>query len=117
MFFVDGEKLPSINGTGTEDYFLGAWDFNGKPFAYQLFGAPVVGSELEGSRWSVYRFNLDSPITFTQSLRDTIEHGTANNRGDNFYSVAYWYQTEPHAPFPPLPPVEDRIPRVHPASP
>ncbi len=27
MFFIDGEKLPSINGTGTEDYFLGAWNF------------------------------------------------------------------------------------------
>src|SRR5437773_7693362 len=34
MFFVDGEALPSINGTGTEDYFLGAWDFGGKPVAY-----------------------------------------------------------------------------------
>ena len=25
MFFIDGEKLPSINGTGSEDYFQGAW--------------------------------------------------------------------------------------------
>ncbi len=116
MFFVDGEKLPSINGTGTEDYFLGAWDFGGKPFDYELFGAPVVGPERAGSRWSVYRFHLDSPITFTKSLRATIEHGTANNRGDNFYSVAYWYQTLPHAAFPPLPPVEDRVPRLHPAQ-
>ncbi len=116
MFFVDGEKLPSINGTGTEDYFLGAWDFGGKPFDYQLFGAPVVGPERQGSRWSVYRFHFDSPITFTKSLRATIEHGAANDRGDNFYSVAYWYQTEPHAPFPPLPPVEDRLPRVLPAA-
>jgi hypothetical protein len=112
MFFVDGEKLPSINGTGSEDYFLGAWDFGGKPFAYGLFGAPVVGAERQGARWSVYRFHLDSPIPFTKSLRATIEHGTANDRGDNFYSVAYWYQTEPHAAFPPLPPVEERLPRV-----
>lgn len=110
MFFVDGEKLPSINGTGSEDYFLGAWDFGGKSFSYPLFGAPVVGPELDGSRWSLYRFHLDSPITFTRSLRATIEHGHANDRGDNFYSVAYWYQTEPHAPFPPLPPVEARLP-------
>jgi hypothetical protein len=114
MFFVDGEKAPSINGTGTEDYFLGAWDFGGKPFAYGLFGAPQVGPERAGSRWSVYRFHLDSPITFTKSLRATIEHGHANDRGDNYYSVAYWYQTEPHAPFPPLPPVDDRLPRLHP---
>jgi hypothetical protein len=109
MFFVDGEKLPSINGTGTEDYFLGAWDFGGKPFSYQLFGAPVVGPEKQGSKWSLYRFHLDSPITFQKSLRATIEHGTSDDRGDNFYSVAYWYQTEPHAPFPKLPSVEERL--------
>lgn len=115
MFFVDGEKLPQINGTGSEDYFLGAWDFGGKEFSYGLFGAPVVGAEREGARWSVYRFHLDSPIPFTKSLRATIEHGAANDRGDNFYSVAYWYQTEPHAVFPALPPVGDRLPRVIPA--
>jgi Protein of unknown function (DUF2961) len=112
MFFVDGEHLPSINGTGTEDYFLGAWDFGGKQFSYPLYGAPVVGPEREGSRWSAYRFHVDSPITFTRSLRATIEHGTANDRGDNFYSVAYWYQTEPHASFPALPAVDARLPRV-----
>jgi hypothetical protein len=113
MFFVDGETTPSINGTGSEDYFLGAWDFGGHSFAYGLFGAPVVGPERVGGRWSVYRFHLDSPIPFTQSLRATIEHGHANHRSDNFYSVAYWYQTEPHAKFPPLPPLEERIPRLH----
>lgn len=109
MFFVDGEKLPSINGTGSEDYFLGAWDFGGKAFFYQLFGAPVVGPEKKGSKWSLYRFHLDSPITFKKSLRVTIEHGAADDRGDNFYSVAYWYQTEPHAAFPKLPSVEERL--------
>jgi hypothetical protein len=116
MFFVDGEKLPSINGTGSEDYFLGAWDFGGKPFAYGLFGAPIVGAELQGGRWSVYRFHLDSPIPFTKSLRATIEHGHANDRGDNFYSVAYWYQSEPHGTFPALPAVEMRVPHVSPVS-
>ena len=110
MFFIDGEKLPSINGTGSEDYFLGAWDFGGKPFSYGLFGAPVVGVEKKGSKWSVYRFHLDSPIPFTKSLRATIEHGHANDRGDTFYSVAYWYQIEPHAEFPALPPVDARLP-------
>ncbi len=112
MFFVDGEDRPSINGTGTEDYFLGAWDFGGKQFSYGLFGAPVVGPEKKGSKWSVYRFHLDSPIPFTKSLRATIEHGHANDRGDDFYSVAYWYQTEPHAAFPALPAVENRLPRA-----
>lgn len=112
MFFVDGEKTPSIVGTGSEDYFLGAWDFGGRPFSYQLYGAPVVGDELAGGRSSVYRFHLDSPIPFTKSFKATIEHGHANARSDNYYSVAYWYQAEPHAPFPALPPVEERLPAL-----
>jgi len=115
MFFVDGEKRPSINGTGSEDYFLGAWAF-GHPFSYALFGAPVVGPELAGSRSSVYRFHLDSPIPFTTSLRATIEHGHANHRSDNFFSVAYWYQKEPHAALPALPIMEQRLPRIYPVG-
>jgi hypothetical protein len=116
MFFIDGSKTPQIVGTGSEDYFLGAWDFGGKPFSYQLYGAPVVGEELAGSRSSVYRFHLAQPIPFQKSFKATIEHGHANHRSDNFYSVAYWYQAEPHEPFPPLPPVEDRLPALQPTG-
>ncbi|HVO56940.1 MAG TPA: glycoside hydrolase family 172 protein [Dongiaceae bacterium] len=112
MFFVDGERLPSINGTGSEDYFLGAWGFGSHSFAYGLYGAPVKGEEKAASKTSVYRFHLDSPIPFTKSFKATIEHGHANHRSDNFYSVAYWYQTEPHAAFPALPPVAERLPRL-----
>jgi hypothetical protein len=116
MFFIDGENKPSINGTGSEDYFLGAWGFGTHSFAYGLYGAPVKGGETAGSRTSVYRFHLDSPIPFTKSLRATIEHGHANHRSDNFYSVAYWYQTEPHATFPSLPATDDRLPRLFPVG-
>jgi hypothetical protein len=112
MFFIDGEARPSIAGTGSEDYLLGAWDFGGHPFSYRLYGAPVVGEERAGGKSSVYRFHLDSPIPFTKSIRATIEHGHANHRSDNFYSVAYWYQSEPHAAFPGIPPVDQRIPRL-----
>ena len=111
MFNIDGAAQPTIVGTGTEDYFLGAWDF-GAAFSYQLYGAPVVGRELAGERSSVYRFHFDSPIPFTQSMKASIEHGHANHRSDNFYSVAYWYQEEPHMPFPPLPAADDRIPTL-----
>ena len=116
MFFVDGETTPSINGTGSEDYFLGAWDFGNHPFSYATFGAPVKGPEVAGGRSSVYRFHLDSPIPFTKSLKATIEHGHANHRSDNIFSVAYWYQAEPHAAFPALPSVEERLPRIHPVG-
>jgi hypothetical protein len=116
MFLIDGESNPSITGTGSEDYFLGAFDFGDRAFSYRLYGAPVKGEERAGSRSSVYRFHLDSPITFTKSIRATIEHGHANARSDNFYSVAYWYQAEPHAPFPTLPPADQRIPRLQPTG-
>lgn len=113
MFSIDDPDKPIIpSGTGSEDYFLGAWDFGGAAFAYPLYGAPLVGRELAGERWSLYRFHLDSPITFTKYFKATIEHGHANDRSDNFYSVAYWYQTEPHEPFPPLPSMDERIPTL-----
>jgi hypothetical protein len=116
MFFVDDNTHPAITGTGSEDYFLGAYSFGDHSFSYRLFGAPVKGEERAGSRSSVYRFHLDSPITFTKSLRATIEHGHGNHRSDNFYSVAYWYQTEPHARFPSLPPVSERLPQLQPTG-
>jgi hypothetical protein len=112
MFFVDGAKKPSIAGTGAEDYFLGAWGFKDHPFSYQMYGAPVVGKSRAGSRTSVYRFHLDSPIVFKSSFLATIEHGNANHRSDNYYSVAYWYQAEPHAAFPALPAVDERLPML-----
>jgi hypothetical protein len=116
MFFIDGAATPSINGTGSEDYFLGAFGFGQTAFSYDLFGAPVKGGQVAGSRSSVYRFHLDSPIPFTKSLRATIEHGHANVRSDNYFSVGYWYQTEPHMAFPPLPPLHDRLPRLYPVG-
>jgi hypothetical protein len=113
MIFIDGDALPTINGTGTEDYYNGAWDFNGQPFAYMHNGAPcIVDAERIGGRYCLYRWHTESPITFEKSIRVTMEHGHANHRSDNFYSTAYWYQTEPHAAFPALPPVEARVPRV-----
>jgi len=114
MIFIDGDALPTINGTGTEDYYNGAWDFNGKPFAYQHNGAPyITGDERLGGRYCLYRWHTESPITFEKSIRVTIEHGHGNHRSDDFYSTAYWYQTEPHAEFPALPAPEARVPRVY----
>ena len=51
------------------------------------------------------------PVYFTKSIKVTIEHGHANRRSDDYSSTAYWYQTEPHKPFKPLPDVNDRLPR------
>ncbi len=121
MIFVDGGEMPQIVGTGSEDYYLGAWCYAGcginpfgttKPtFAFQRFGNPMNGGDDRGAKWMVYRLHTESPITFTESIKVTIEHGHGNHRADNFYTVGYWYQTEPHQPFPALPVVSDRIPQ------
>jgi hypothetical protein len=117
MIFVDNPSRPVINGTGTEDYFLGSWDFGGRmhaePFSHHQYGAPLIQSaEKVGGRYCLYRFHGDNPVTFTSYMKHTIEHGHANNRADNFYSCAFWYQTQPYTDFPVLPPVAERMPKV-----
>lgn len=114
MFFIDGDTMPTINGTGSEDYFNGAWGFEGKPYAYLNSGAPyIVDPERIGGRYALYRWHNESPIAFEKSIRATCEHGHANSRSDNFYTTAYWYQAEPHAPFPTLPKPQERIPHIY----
>ncbi len=113
MIFIDGDTLPTIQGTGTEDYYNGAWDFASQPFAFEHNGAPLIrNDEKLGGRYCLYRWHTESPITFEKSIRVTIEHGHGNSRSDDFYSVAYWYQTEPHAQFPTLPAPSERLPKV-----
>jgi hypothetical protein len=113
MIYVDNDPGLSILGTGTEDYYNGAWNFGGQPFAYLHHGAPyIVNFERVGGRYCLYRWHTESPIAFQNSIQVTIEHGHANHRSDSFYSTAFWYQTEPHLKFPALPAVETRIPKT-----
>ena len=111
MIWIDGEKEQRINGTGGEDYFNAAWGFT-KPYDTPLVGLVEFTGYEPGSRNTMYRWHLEAPIRFHKSIKVTIEDGHASMRSDNIYSVAYWYQMEPHAPFPPLPPVEQRIPKT-----
>lgn len=108
MIFVDDESKPLIIGTGSEDYFLGSWNFGGRdgavPFGHMMYGAPsIIMPERTGGRYCCYRWHGDNPVTFNRYLKHTMEHGHANDRGDNFFSVCYWYQTEPFTAFPPCP--------------
>jgi len=119
MIFVDDETKPAIIGTGSEDYFLGSWNFGGRegarPFSHHQYGAPLIQSpERTGGRYCCYRFHGDNPVTFNRYLKHTMEHGHANDRGDNFYSCAYWYQESPFTDLVPLPPVDQRLPTVKP---
>lgn len=109
MIFIDGESFPSIHGTGTEDYVNMAW------CPTQEYSAPWHGLILGGEdNWkgkiSYYRYHIQDPIMFQKSIRVTVEHGHDNHRSDDWSSTAYWYQTEPHKPFPEILPVQERLP-------
>jgi hypothetical protein len=110
MIWLDGEARPRIHGTGGEDYFRGAWGFSSL-YHYPLAGLTEFHQWEPGSRFSHYRWHLEAPVRFRKSVKVTIEDGHANLRSDNLYSVAYWYQVEPHLPLDPLPPVAARIPK------
>ncbi|MBV8865011.1 MAG: DUF2961 domain-containing protein [Acidobacteriaceae bacterium] len=114
MVFIDDNSKPAITGTGTEDYFNGAWDFGvTNPFANLYNGAPYIGNgERAGGRYCLYRWHADNPIAFERSIKFTIEHGHANDRADCFYSTGYWYQSEPFTDFPALPPAAERYPAL-----
>jgi hypothetical protein len=114
MIYRDGEANPSVRGTGAEDYFSGAWYYLLKG---GRFSAPYHGCilrDLLRSRIAVYRFDMSAPVAFTQSLRVEIGHGFSNELACDYSSTAYWYQAEPHRPFPEIPPVDLRQP--HPAT-
>jgi hypothetical protein len=115
MFFIDGETWPpSLHGTGTEDYFCGAWNYNRLK---EVFCTPYYGYHFKTNadytgKHSQYRYHIQDPIPFRESLLFSIEHGHANNLGHDYSSTAYWYQTEPHCHCVELLPVEKRLPRL-----
>jgi D-arabinan exo alpha-(1,3)/(1,5)-arabinofuranosidase (non-reducing end) len=112
MIFIDGEQWPpSLHGTGSEEIFGGGACPN------QEYTGPYTGYHIIGNRdylgkMSMYRFFVADPIRFRKSVRVTVEHGHANNMANDYSSCAFWYQSEPHKPFPPLPPAPERRPRV-----
>ncbi len=109
-FVVDGK--PVIHGTGTEDYFGSSWSYaDGQAFCAPEFGAAMCGYHpRDYGRWCLYHWHFSNPIAFQKSLKFSIEHGH-----DNLFviapyqSVAYWYQQEPHQPYPLYEPDADDI--------
>ncbi|NOX38220.1 MAG: DUF2961 domain-containing protein [Calditrichaeota bacterium] len=108
MIYVDDESVPSIHGTGTEDYFTSGWYFQHGPFSAPFHGLLLKDDSL--ARVVAYRFHVADAIPFTSAFRFTIEHGHANQEVADYSSTAYWYQLEPHQPFPPILPASLRIP-------
>jgi len=123
-FYMDGDgEFPTLCGTGTEDYFGASFGFP------ELYSTAYVGNVLEVSgaqgaekyagpaKWSLYRWHIMDPICFDEDLRVTIQalgwwpNDKYQPLADDIASVAYWYQAEPHAAFPELPPLQERWPR------
>jgi hypothetical protein len=133
-FYLDGDKqYPTICGTGTEDYFCGSYNFeNQATHLYQTFSTPYSGlaqvipsnsAYVPPQRFGLYRWHIADPVRFQKDLRVTIQAlgwktnppGVYLPLEDDIASVAYWYQTEPHAAFPPLPAI-DKL-RIKPLAP
>jgi hypothetical protein len=113
MFFVDGEPWPpNLHGTGTEDYFCGAWNYNklNVPYCTPYYGYSFKGNADYTGKHSQYRFHVEDPVYFQKSLRFSIEHGHANDRQGDWTSTAYWYQVGRTKMLPEIPPFEQRIP-------
>ncbi len=120
-FYMDGDdEFPTICSTGTEDYFCGAGGFNrgGKyvPFSTPFAGMPQVinpyesisyfGATPNKMRFGLYRWHIPDPVRFEKDFRMTIQALGWRDKmvplEDDLSSVAFWYQTEPHMPFPAL---------------
>lgn len=126
-FYMDGDvEFPTINGTGTEDYFCGSYDFDTRRkneagveiVDYTPFNTPYAGLHqvIRGDghykvmqRFGMYRWHIADPIRFEKDLRITIQDlgwrhdGRYLPQQSDISSVAFWYQAEPHAPYPKLP--------------
>lgn len=116
-FYMDGDTdYPTICGTGVEDYVGGAWGFDNQTYSTPYMGYPYYRREPgDVPQHGLYRWHILDPIRFKSDLRITLQ-AIGHNAHDNTYrfldddiaSVAYWYQREPHGPFPQMPSREAR---------
>ena len=125
-FYIDGDdRFPTICGTGEEDYFGGSYGYNDRTengvLKMDEFSSLYTGFHIaknhktKQGRYGQYRWHITDPVYFEKDLRITIQSLGWQSEGrylpleDDLASVAYWYQAEPHAPFPPLPPNEKLV--------
>lgn len=121
-FYVDGDSKPALSGTGSEDYFCGAWDF-GHAFQTPYFGVtfydnPDKGGEKRGIQNTVYRWHIEDPVPFTKSLLFTLEHGRAgydearNPYTNNYTTLGLYYVDHAEGDGPRIAPYKERVPKL-----
>ena len=98
MIFIDGADWPpALHGTGLEDYF-DSTNCPQEEHATPYHGLIRGGGENWSGLSTYYRFHIEDPVPFKESIVVSIEHGHANKRPDELTAVAFWYQAEPHLP-------------------
>ncbi|MBQ8551634.1 MAG: DUF2961 domain-containing protein [Clostridia bacterium] len=117
-FYLDGDKeFPTICGTGTEDYFCGAYNFDVQgrytEFTTPYAGMPKVirpdGLYKANERFALYRWHIVDPIYFKEDIKVTMQDlgwrsgGRYLPRQDDISSVCYWYQDSICKTFPKFP--------------
>jgi hypothetical protein len=118
-FYLDGDTgFPTICGTGTEDYFGGAWNFDVEGQGYTAYTTPYLGLNqilrpdglyASQQRFGMYRWHVADPVRFSQDLRVTVQSlgiGPGNGNGlrhryrptsDDIASTALFYLDSPAA--------------------
>lgn len=81
--YMDGDSdYPTICGTGTEDYFGGAWDFDIPGRGYTTYNTPYLGVPqvikpdglyVSQLRFGMYRWHILDPVYFDEYLKVDIQ--------------------------------------------
>ncbi|MFB3830147.1 MAG: glycoside hydrolase family 172 protein [Bryobacteraceae bacterium] len=134
--YIDGDReLPTLSGTGTEDYIGTGWGQGA--FSNLYTGCPVA--DRDNMRYAFYRYHVPDPVYFRKDVRVTIQQiGAANpealkamraagtelyragpglvkhetglwERQDDWSSTAYFYLDRPRNDLPPLEPLAKRL--------
>lgn len=107
--YIDGDEYPTLNYTGTEDYFCGSYAFGNDIILnrYQTYSGLYVGmysilgndrsKQYNGQqRFLLYRWHVPDPVYFDESFRMTMDNlGWTGPRYDDYTTVAYWYLEKP----------------------
>jgi hypothetical protein len=122
-FYLDGDdQFPTICGTGTEDYFGGAWNFDVPGSGYTAYSTAFLGLHQvirpdglyrSQQRFGMYRWHVLDPIHFASDVRVDIQAlGWKTGHRyqpltDDIASTAYFYLDRPEAARPELPAFDD----------
>ncbi|MBA8795607.1 hypothetical protein FHX74_003243 [Friedmanniella endophytica] len=121
-FYLDDDTdFPTVCGTGTEDYFGGAWNFDVPGRGYTEFSTPYLGLPQvlrpdglyhSQQRFGMYRWHVPDPVHFATALDVEVQALGWQSGGrylplhDDIASTAFFYLDAPSTSRPELPDVD-----------